>query len=108
LAGSQDVGGRIDHRLGDPWRRWDDGVGGGCGGRCPGGVGGQDQRGDAARGGPGGRDGGGGVGGHAVRVRGGPDPVAERTGGALDVRGQRGVVVPVVGRVVPDDVDHRG
>ena len=46
--------------------------------------------------------------GDGVGVRGGAHPVAKRACGAFNVRGEWGVVLAVVDRVVANDVDDRG
>ena len=74
-------------------------------GLVPRGVGGQDQRGDLAGRGARGHDGGGAVGGDRAGAGRGAHPRRDRARDALDVRGERRVVLDVVRRVLAHDVD---
>ena len=73
----------------------------------PGGVGGEDQGRDPTRRGHRRGHGSRPVARNRARVGRGPDPIREGPRDALDVGGERCVVLLVVGRVVADDVDHR-
>ena len=74
----------------------------------PSGVGRQNQRRDLAGRRHRGRDRLGAVLGDGTRVGRGAHPAAERPRRSLDVRSERRIVAPVIGRVIADDVDDRG
>ena len=76
-------------------------------GLVPGRIGRQDQGRDATRRGAGGGNRRCGIGRRHAGIRGGTHPVGIGARGALDVRGQRRVILLVIGGMVADDIDHR-